>query len=376
MVSTISNSSYGLASSYAQTAASDAQKAQTAASRAYGQGEAASGTPAASVKVTLSDEARAALAAETDARPLATVVASVRTTLDALLKDAKATSALKDGRATIDLSGVDRRSLWAVATNSGGKFALEERVVATLQLNETRDKTLAGPAAAVRVTGDYAGLYRSYLTTLDAAGPEEKASSQWTADRAAVIKGLDQAIAKPGVAPVVESDPVAAYLKESGGVVANPRTRDITKVTADVRDVLDRQYAAAEAAGRSDDGNTGTIDFSKFDDRSLAAVALNKGGVFSDHEVALAGAEVKTRNRDLVATRYASTSTSSDPSAFGKSIITQYASMSDEERQASGWTPALYERVVAQQDMSEKIAAMFGASGSLGSGTMTLLDYL
>ena len=378
MTNTITPGSYTSVSTYGPAAGSDSPvKASPSSLAAYGQG---AGTPrpaAASVTVTLSEAAKAALAAEPDARPLAAVVTSVRSAIDALLKDAKAATALKDGRPTIDLSAIDRRSLWAIATNREGKFALEERVAATLQLNGKRDAALSGPAAAARVTGDYAGLYRSYLTTLDAAGPEEKATAQWTADRAAVIRGLDQATARPGAAPDVEGDPVAAWLKESGGVVASPRTRDIGKVAADVRAVLDRQYSDAAAQGRSDDKDGGAIDFSKFDGRSLAAVALNKSDAFSGHEIAMASAEVKARNRDKVTSHYEDASASGDPSAFGKSIITQYAVMSDEERQASGWTPALYDRVVALQDMSERIAAMFTSSGASGTaGRMSLLDYL
>ena len=188
---------------------------------------------------------------------------------------------------------------------------------------------------------------------------------------------LPDPTARPGAVPNVEGDPVAAWLKESGGVVASPRTRDIGKVAADVRAVLDWQYSDAAAQGRSDDKAGGAIDFSKFDGRSLAAVALNKSDAFSGHEIAMASAEVKARNRDKVTSHYADASASGDPSAFGKSIITQYAVMSDEERQASGWTPALYDQVVALQDMSERIAAMFTPSGASGAaGRMSLLDYL
>ncbi|MFN7110082.1 MAG: hypothetical protein ACK4M2_00475 [Brevundimonas sp.] len=377
MISTVPPSGYALASTLGQMGAGDLQTlASPSGANPYSKAAAATGVATASVTVTLSEDAKAALALDGDNRPLETVLAAAREALDTLLKAANSTSALKDGRATIDLSGLDRRSLWTVATNSGGRFTLDEQVVATLQLNAARDKALAGPAATARVTGDYAGLYRSYLATLDAAGPEEKATSHWAADRAATIKGLDQATSRPGSPPVVEGDPVARWLKESGGVVASPRTRDISKVASDVRTVLDRQYAAAAAEGRSDDKDRGTIDFSNFDDRSLSAVALNSGGVFSEHETALAASEIRARNRDRVSSHYAAASNSGDPSAFGKSIITQYAVMSDEERQASGWTPALYERMVALQGVSDQLATLFHANGDDSEGRMSLLDYL
>jgi len=105
-------------------------------------------------------------------------------------------------------------------------------------------------------------------------------------------------------------------------------------------------------------------------------VALNKGDQFSDHEVAQAAAEIRTRNRDSVSGAFNSTKGSSDPSAFGKTLITQYASMSDEERQAVGWTPALYDKMIAMQNLSDKLASMFNGDGSVNSGGTSLLDYL
>lgn len=369
MVSGIATANYGLAGLYAQT--NEARPQHKTAASAYGQaggGAAASSTDT----VTLSEQARVALAAVADARPLASVVATARKDLDALLKAAQTTSALKDGRPTIEVAALDRRSLWAVATNGEGRFTVEERVVATLQMNGVRDKALAGAAATARVTGDYAGLYGAYLADLDAAGAEEKATAQWSQDRGAVLKGLDAANARPGAAPAVEGDPVAAWLKVAGGVVASPRTRDIARVASDVRAVLDSQYAASAAAGGSNDEDRGEIDFSRFDARSLAAVALNSGGSFTAHETALAASEVRLRNGTELASQYEAASQSSDPSALGKSIITQYAAMSDEERQAAGWTPALYDRVVALHDMSDKLAAMFEGPGPGKS----LLDFL
>ena len=356
------------AATTASTSASNSQSATAAAT--------ASGSSASGDKVTLSPEAQAALAAQTDDRTTDAVVASARTALDKLLADAKATSALKDGKATIDVSGLDRRSLYAIASNKGGKFSIEEQVVATLQMKATRDASLSAPASAMRVTGDYAGLYKAALANLEAAGPEEKASGQWAKDKAALTEGLKQATAKPGVQPTgIDGDPVTAYLKDVGGVVANPRTRDIGKVASDVRSVLDKQYASATKDGMAADENSGTIDFSKFDDRSLAAVALNKGDQFSEHEIAQAAEEVRTRNRDSVSSTYASTK-GSDSSAFGKSLITQYAAMSDEERQAAGWTPALYDKMVATQNLSDKLASLFNPDGSVNTGGTSLLDYM
>jgi hypothetical protein len=374
MVSSVTNgyaTNPYLAASTASTAAAaanatDGSSSTGAAAKASNPGD----------TVTLSAEAKAALAAQTDNRTTDAVVADARSALDKLLAAAKATSALKDGKATIDVSGMDRRTLFAIASNKGGKFSIEEQVVASLQMKANRDTAMSAAASAMRVTGDYAGLYKAALANLDAAGPEEKATGQWAKDRAALTEGLKQATAKPGVQPTgIDGDPVTAYLKDVGGVVASPRTRDINAVASDVRTVLDKQYASATEDGMATSPDEGKIDFSKFDDRSLAAVALNKGGQFSEHEVAQAAAEVKTRNRDSVSSTYKSTQ-GSDSSAFGMSLITQYASMSDEERQAAGWTPELYNKMVETQNLSDKLASLFNSDGSVNTGGTSLLDYL
>ena len=373
MVSSVTG--YGSTAYLLNTATSSTTSAATTAASAYGQSASAASNGGSSVNVTLSAEAKAALAAQTDSRSIDAVVSQARASLDSLLAAAKATSALKDGKATIDVSGLDRRSLYAIASNKGGGFSVEEQVVATLQMNATRDTALSAPASAMRVTGDYAGLYKAALANLDAAGPEEKATAKWAQDKAAVTEGLKQATLHPGQAPDVENDPVAAWLKDSGGVVASPRTRDINAVASDVRSVLDKQYASATGDGMAVSPDAGKIDFSKFDARSLSAVALNTGGQFSEHEVAQAAAEVKARNRDNVSNAFKSTQ-GEGTSAFGKSLITQYAAMSDEERQAAGWTPALYDKMVAMQNLSDKLSSLFNSDGSVNTGGTSLLDYI
>ena len=330
---------------------------------------------APSVNVTLSAEAKAALAAQADTRSIDAVVTAARTALDKLLSDAKAASALKDGKATISVADLDRRSLYAIASNKNGQFSMDEQVVAALQMKATNDAALSTPTSVMRVTGDYSGLYKAALANLEFAGPEERAAAQWAQDKAALTEGLKQATDKPGRAPGgIEGDPIAAYLKEIGGVVASPRTRDINAVGSDVRTVLDKQYASATKDGAATSPHGGEIDLSKFDGRSLAAVALNKGDQFSEHEVAQAAAEVAKRNHASVTSAYARTQ-GSDSSAFGRSLITQYTAMSDEERDAAGWTPAVYDRMVALQNLSEKLAEMFNA-GAGDNGGSSLLDYL
>ncbi len=331
----------------------------------------------AAVNVTLSAQAQAALKAQTDTRTADSVVAQARASLDTLLKAAKTATALQDGKPTIDLGDLDRRELYAIASGRSGKFPIEEQVVASLELKSRNADALAGPAASARITGDYASLYQAALTQQDAAGPEEKATGQWAKDRAALVEGRRQAIAQPGLAPSgIEGDPVAAFLKDAGGVVANPRTRDFSKVATDVRAVLDKQYASA-GDGAATGPDSGDIDFSKFDARSLAAISLNRDNQFSSHEVRQAANEIRARDHESVMTSYKTSGASTDPSNFGKSMITRYAAMTSEEREASGWTPELYDKMISMQNTREKLASMFSQTGGLATaGSMTLLDYL
>ena len=365
---------------YSSTYAPGLTAGQTAAQRAnqstgYGAPRDQSptiNTPA--VNVTLSAAAQAALKAQTDSRTIETVVSDARSQIATLLKAAGTKDALKDGDASIDLSGMDRRTLYAVASNKGGQFPMDQQVVASLALKDQHDTALASPAAQARLTGDYASLYQTALDQMDAAGPEEKASTAWTTERAALVEGRKQAIARPGLAPAgVTGDSVAAYMKETGSVVAGAKTRDFGKVAGDVRTALDKQYELAVSPDAAKDGTSGAIDFRRFDDRSLSAVALNKDEQFSGHEIAQAKAEIRQRDSDAIKASYQNAS--SEDGGFGKAMITRYAGMTTEERDASGWTPAVYSKMVELQAASDKLASMFNADGTT-AGPPSMLDYL
>jgi hypothetical protein len=357
---------------YSPTYAPGLTAGQTATQRAnqstgYGQTRDQSptiNTPA--VNVTLSAAAQAALKAQTDSRTVDTVISDARTQIAARLKAAGTSSALNNGDATVDLSDMDRRSLYAMSSNQGGKFPMDQQVVAALALKDQHDTALAGPAAQARLTGDYATLYQT--------GPEEKATTAWTSERAALVEGRKQAIARPGLAPAgITGDSVAAYMKETGSAVAGAKTRDFGKVATDVRTALDKQYSLAVAPGAATDSTSGDIDFQRFDDRSLSAVALNKDDQFSPHEVLKAKAEIRARDSDAIKASYQSSS--DDGGDFGKAMITRYAGMTTEERDAAGWTPAVYGKMVDLQTASDKLASMFNADGSV-AGPPSMLDYL
>ncbi|NQE61082.1 hypothetical protein [Caulobacter sp. RHG1] len=330
-------------------------------------------TPA--VNVTLSAAAQAALKAQTDSRTIETVVSEAKAQITARLKAAGTKDALKGGDPSIDLTSLDRRTLYAVASNKGGAFPMEQQVVASLALKSQADQTLAAPAAQARLTGDYASLYQTALNRLDAAGPEEKETAAWSQQREALVEGRKQAIARPGIAPAgIANDTVAAYMSETGSAVAGAKTREFGKVATDVRAALDKQYELAVSPGMATDADSGEIDFRRFDDRSLSAIALNKDEQFSGHEINKAKAEI--RRRDSAAIKAGYQSSSDEGSAgFGMAMITRYAGMTVEERDATGWTPALYSKMVELQTASDKLAELFNANGAL-AGPPSMLDFL
>ncbi|MBU1375880.1 MAG: hypothetical protein KKE02_23125 [Alphaproteobacteria bacterium] len=342
------------------------------------QGEATSTpAPAASaVKVTLSDAAKAALKAQAEAPTIASIAAAARSAIDKLLAQANTKVAIIDGRATIDLGGLDRRSLFAVASNAGGGFSATEQTLASATMAFQFEDTLAGPVAASRITGDYAGIYKAALAYLDKAGPEEKASAKWIAQREVLAKGYEQATATPGVAPKLPNDPVAAYIAAQAEDTPIVGPRDITKVADDVRAALNAQYAKA---GDPD----AAISLADFDDRALAAMALNKGGLFSPAETRAAQVEMRDRTNERMTEAYGSNIAAGSSATLGRDLIARYAGMSAEEREAQGWTPELYAKLVQNYQTSQKLTSM-GASlagglyggGSETTGQPSLMDYL
>ncbi|WP_421759285.1 hypothetical protein [Devosia sp.] len=335
-----------------------------------------SGSQSSATNLTLSDAAKAALAL----KDFTTVIADARATLDQLLADAKVQSPLKDGALTIDLSKVDRRELFAISTNSGQKFTADEQKSAAIELQNRFDQALAGPTAVGRVTGSIKGLYTAALAYYDQMGPEEKASAAYADQRAALESMLTQLSSNPKTLPVVDNDPVAAYMTRlSAGETGQPRA--IADVGNDARSTLDAQYAAGASLA----------DYTDFDSRSLAAVALNTGGNFTATEVRNASSEMRSRSGAALLAGLKNSGTSSDPAAFASNIISLYGAMSSEERAAAGWSDKLYESAVANYQTATKLASMLGSttgssvwggsnettsSSSSSSNTMSILNYL
>ncbi len=326
-------------------------------------------TEQAATSVTLSDEAIAALAE----RDFATVVADAHSKLATLLKDAERTSPLEGGKLAVDLSGLDPRELYAMGSDDS--FSPEEREAAGLEMQRRFEAALAGPAALAKVTGNFTGLYKAAAEYLDSLGPEEKAGADWLAGRAAITEAQKQLQADPKTLPDAgDDDPVALYLAlvEAGEQL---QPRDIADVATTARKTLDSLYAEAIRAGKAPTFNKATtvgtyIDLSKFDSRTLSAIALNTGNKFAVEEAREAQAALRAKSGAALLAGFQNAAKSSDPTAFSQNIMAIFGSMSAEERQAAGWSDQFYQAAVASYVSTSKLTQMFAEAGGETTGFM------
>jgi hypothetical protein len=317
----------------------------------------------AATNLTLSDAARARLANASTQKDFSTVTAEARAALDGLYATANVTGPIgDDGKTTIDLSSLDRRTLFAIATNHRGKFSPDEQKVAGTELSDRFNAVLAPAAATSQLTGDFNSLYKSALDYLDGASDEEKATATWSAQRAAVLKGVQATQLKPTVAPSIANDPVAAYLTQSVNSIPTA-TADISTVANRARAALDAQAKAATAAGKElvfdSRRSTGQqADLGSIDNRSLAAISLNQNGLFSNVESYAAKQALNARNRASVLAALTQSQSSGDPTQLSLNLLNSYSSMSAEERQAVNWTPAFRDNLVSNYKTSSHILSI------------------
>jgi hypothetical protein len=320
-------------------------------------------TSNAATNLTLSDAARAQLANASAVKDFGAVISEARTTLNGLYAAAKVSGPLDaGGKLAVDLSSLDRRSLFAIAVNSGGKFSTDEQSAASSQLGNRFNAALAPSTATAQLTGDFSGIYQAALTYLDGASGEEKATATWAAQRAAVVKGVQATQQEPTKAPAnIANDPVAAYLAQPSA--ATPAIPDFSSVARTARAALDTQAAAATTAGKElvfDSGRkTGQLaDFSGLDNRSLSAITLNQDQLFSKQESFAAKQVLDARNRTSILSALKQSQSSGDPTQLSLGILNTYSAMSDEERQAGNWTPAFRDNAVHNYKTTASLLSM------------------
>lgn len=133
---------------------------------------------------------------------------------------------------------LDRRALFAIATDVSGLFSKAERKAALEHLGRLagaalRPTTMAAPSDAERLAG--------YAAFLDAAGPEEKRSPEWLIERAAARFGQERLTPPEALgedAPDVRA-PVVALLKSAFEAFSGlaPRIADQAMAPLALRDM-------------------------------------------------------------------------------------------------------------------------------------------
>ncbi|MBO9587354.1 hypothetical protein [Devosia sp.] len=352
-------------SGYSSTTSS--QTSATTASSATSAKTSTTSTSTAATSITLSDAAKAALAEKS----FAGVIADARSKLTKLLEDAGRKSPLQNGELALDLSSLDSREIYAIASDKS--FSADESEAAMLEMQRRFEAALAGPHSIAQVTGNYTGLYNAAAAFLDALGPEEKASTDWKASRDAVTEGLKQLQTDPKKLPSAgEDDPVATYIKlvETRGTL----DQSMATLATNARAALDKRYEEIHATGRIPSfkpTSPSYVDLSGLSSRSLSAIVLDKEGQFTSQEVAAAKSQLRTKSSSVLMAGLKSASQSSDPTAFSQNVISAFSSLSAEERQAAGWSDQLYEAAVANYSTSNKLLEMFNqlSAGSSSSNS-------
>jgi hypothetical protein len=356
------------------------------AGNAYGTGAAASqsasatadntdttSAPSAATSVTLSDEAKAYLAQTTAAAdgplPLATVTANARAWFDQQYASLGISSAMLDGQVAVDLSGQTRATLSAVANNAQGQFTKEETTAAAKTLQARFDSAIAPHVVIARHTGDYASLYAAASDYLDQAGADEKATPAWQNQKQAVLEGLATAKASFGKAPVTGNadDPVRSLLDRTSVQAPAAAGSGTDALATNARAMLDAQASSARDNGTELVFNSARkvgqqVDFTAFDNRSLAIVALNGAASFSAEEASAAKVELSQRTRSGLLNAF-NPNTGGGAKASTVALLQQYSTMSAEEKQVLGFTDDFANKVM------QNYRSMSSIQNSLGSNT-------
>jgi hypothetical protein len=352
------------------------------AGNAYGAGNTASkaspastatdtSSPSSSTSVTLSDEAKAYLAqtaADSEQPSVATLTTRARAWFDQQYVALGTSSAMLDRQVAVDFSGQTRATLSVIADNAQGQFSTDEVTAATRTLQSRFNDAVSPHVVIARHTGDYASLYAAASDYLDQAGSDEKATAAWKDQKQAVLEGLAAAKASFGKAPVTgnDADPVRALLDKAPTQTSSTTDSSPDTLVTNARAMLDAQAGSARDNGKDlvFTGNRQTgqqVDFTDFDNRTLAVMALNADTSFSAQEASAAKAELNQRTRSGLLDAL-NPSGGGGAQASSLALLQHYSKMSSEERSVLGFT----------EDFANKIAANYRTAAlvqnSLGAG--------
>ena len=87
-------------------------------------------------------------------------------------------------------------------------------------------------------------------------------------------------------------------------------------------------------------------------------MSLNQDGLFAPDESFAAKQELGSRNRASILDALKQSQSSGDPTKLSLGILNTYSAMSDEERQASNWTPAFRDNAVQSYKTTSSLLSM------------------
>ena len=103
------------------------------------------------------------------------------------------------------------------------------------------------------------------------------------------------------------------------------------------------------------------------------ASGLPDTGQFTTQEVSAANSALRAKSGAALLAGFQSAAKSSDPTAFSQNIMSIFASMSAEERQAAGWSDQFYQAAVQSYQSTTKLMDMFAQAGGSNTGFLSWL---
>jgi hypothetical protein len=328
------------------------------------------GTGDSAATVSLSDEAKAFLAATgTTATPALPPGQSARAWLDEQYKKLGITSPTPEGKPALDLAALKREELAAVVANTDKKFSEAEQTASATELDKRFATAMTAHIAIARSTGNYAGLYQAAADYLDQAGADERASETWKDDKKGVTDGLAAAKATKGSAPDTDpaKDPIRAMLDRRTAAATSAGASAET-VAKNARAMLDDQANHASDAGtrlvfdKRQDGQM--VDFTPFSNRALASIALNKDDTFTSEEANAAKTALNERTRATMLGVLNPSSGSANGGDINLGLIRTYENMSAEEKAVLGVTDAVTDRLIQNFQTLQSLQSAFAGGGN------------
>lgn len=140
------------------------------------------------------------------------------------------------------MSELDRRSLYAVSSNTGGLFTQDEQTTAHSLMNQQLGLAMGLYAGPIRLagefgvgnnpalTGDYASAGKAAVSFLDKVSTEEKASVAWAVNRASAQRTYESGMELMGRTPEnLDSDiPLVKLIRAAMATMQNDPGRGIS----------------------------------------------------------------------------------------------------------------------------------------------------